>query len=130
MLIRSRRDWGSKTYVKHMHEDFKNTFGHDPRQEHSPMVPDYKPEFDESDLCDAEEERHCWQCVGELQRATTLGRVDVMCVFYLKFNSCRWGKADVVEANRRRKKADKESRAAKKSGGECRVRVRAHPGSP
>ena len=38
--------WGSKTYVKRLMENFKNTFSFEASKQHSAMNPKYKPELD------------------------------------------------------------------------------------
>ena len=63
--------WGSKTYVKCVTENFKNTFVFETSKQHVTMPPDYNPDLDTTDLCKDAEKVQYWKCIGEIQRAVT-----------------------------------------------------------
>lgn len=63
-----------------MMENYQNTFGVpvNHRNCRAPIRPDDHPELDNSPLCSKIEKRQYWQCIGELQWAVVLGRIDIL----------------------------------------------------
>ena len=70
--------WVSKTYVKIMMENFKNTYVFDPPKQHSAMPPEYKPDIDTTDLYNDPEKDKYWKCVGDMQWSVTSGCIYIM----------------------------------------------------
>ena len=75
--------WVSKTYVKNMMENFKNTYVFDPPKQHSAMPPEYKTEIDTTELCNDAKKAQYWQCIGETKWAVALVRIDVMYAIFV-----------------------------------------------
>ena len=61
--------WVSKTYVKRMMYNFKNTLGFYPPKQHGIMHPNYKPDIDTTDLFNNHEKYQYWKCIGDMQWA-------------------------------------------------------------
>ena len=52
--------WGSKTYVKHMMDNFNNNFGFDTSKKHNAIPPDYKPDLYTADVCNDYKKAQYW----------------------------------------------------------------------
>ena len=72
------RKWGSKTYVKRMMGNFKNTLGFYLSKQHTAMYPNYKPQLDTTQLWTATEKVQHWQWIGEVKWAVALGQKYIM----------------------------------------------------
>ena len=70
--------WVQNTYAKRMMDNLKNSFDFDPSKQNSVMSPNYNSDIDITDLLnDAKKAQHC-KCVGEIQWALALGRIDII----------------------------------------------------
>ena len=50
-------------YGKHIMDNFNNTFGFEPSNQHSAMYPDYKPDLDTTELCTDTKKAKYLQCI-------------------------------------------------------------------
>ena len=59
-------------------DNFKSNFDFEPSNQHVAMLPDYKPTIYTTGLCNAAEKSQYWKCIGEMQWAIALLRIDII----------------------------------------------------
>ena len=71
--------WGSKTYVKRMMDNFKNTFRFETFNKHASVPPEHNPKLTTTEIWNNDNKDLHWEYIGLVQWDVALGCIDIIC---------------------------------------------------